>query len=63
MKFKIKLRKTIVKETFIEVDLDGNCIAAMNLAEGVMEAHPEMVEPQMSVTEGKWTAVAVTTEE
>ena len=56
MKYLVKVRKTVVHETTIEVNVDGGVIKAMGLAEAIVDIDPTVSK---STTEGKWVAVSV----
>ena len=63
MKYRVKLRKTIVTETFVEIEVKPSelvaPIVAMNISEVMMEKHPINIIPDTTVTESKWVAIAV----
>lgn len=54
MKYVVKLRKTIVQETIIEIEHDGPITKAMDVAEAMA------IEPA-TTTEGKWKVVSINT--
>lgn len=64
MKYKIKLRRTVVQETYTEVDSD-DVVSAMDKAEQKMFFYGSLptTSPDVSTHETEWVAVSVTTEE
>lgn len=53
MKYVVKLRKTTIEETVIEVEHDGPITKAMDVAEA-------MSLQATTITEGKWKVVSIT---
>lgn len=64
MKYKIKLRKTIVLELYTEVE-DTNVVSAMNEAEQkyIGDTDTTAMSSDVSSHETEWVAVSVNTEE
>jgi hypothetical protein len=52
MKYVVRLRKTIVQETVVEVEYDGPITKAMDVAEA-------MELQAATTTEGKWKVVSI----
>jgi len=64
MKYVVKLRKTIIRETLVEVsdDMVDNVVDAMDIAEGSLNEGPPVTAGYIE-TESKWAVTSVQTKE